>query len=461
VRRVAGGISPPSHTHARKRVVARRDVTNPATFPELSCRAMNPGPRMHLLGAVCNFVRQPPTNPLEASHQQGLVFVAMDARDYATFRGGTPTGEWTVARKIQAELPLDPWPDTGWRFDNEAAARNAYQLMRNHIQARLAGVQSQDDRGPERRLNDPASAWGEAFHWQGREVLYLSCDLATQAQILEGTTQGLEAMQSSRGGPRYASYNTQVAPHAVAIATGEGGLAEHVLVAFSPAQEGQLIAAALPGSVNDTKPFPLDVPSGILVVAWARIDGGAMCGSEAAQGQDPAAVIANLIGSRVAGPLPSPLDAGAPGPLAWGIRVRPGKYGCALRFLETEQGISAMALSHDEVVPMWADMGGGKVKLLDQAAIQSLATAAQAAQAQIASGGGGDPDPVVFPGQPLARLSDYVRLMKSMSSGDMNGALQRAGLDMASYGAAASAWGMKMASDPTVTAKFAAMMAQP
>ncbi len=84
---------------------------------------------------------------------------------------------------------------------------------------------------------------------------------------------------------------------------------------------------------------------------------------------------------------------------------------------------------------------------------------AQAAAEQMRQGQGGDPDPVVFPGQPLAKLSDYVGLMKGMQTGDMMGALRRYGLDMGSYMTAAQAWGVKLASDPVLSAKFAEMMA--
>ncbi len=71
----------------------------------------------------------------------------------------------------------------------------------------------------------------------------------------------------------------------------------------------------------------------------------------------------------------------------------------------------------------------------------------------------GDPDPLVFPGQPVAKLSDYVKMMKHMQTGDMNGALRMFGLNMASYGPVAQAWGVKLASDPTLTSKFSKMMA--
>jgi len=70
----------------------------------------------------------------------------------------------------------------------------------------------------------------------------------------------------------------------------------------------------------------------------------------------------------------------------------------------------------------------------------------------------GDPDPVVFPGQRVARLSDYVRLLKGMQTGNMAGALKAAGLDMTSYTQVATAWGQKMSADPGLAAKMQAMM---
>jgi tetratricopeptide (TPR) repeat protein len=83
---------------------------------------------------------------------------------------------------------------------------------------------------------------------------------------------------------------------------------------------------------------------------------------------------------------------------------------------------------------------------------------AQQAQHAIKQGDAGDPDPVVFPGQKVERLSDYVGIMKGMQRGDMMGALGRYGLDMMSYGQVATAWGAKMAADPLLTEKFSRMM---
>ncbi len=98
-----------------------------------------------------------------------------------------------------------------------------------------------------------------------------------------------------------------------------------------------------------------------------------------------------------------------------------------------------------------------EAKKFDQA--EEMQKAQQAAQ-QIATGGGGDPDPTVFPGQKVPKLSDYVGLMKGMQTGNMMGALGKYGLDMMGYAGVATAWGQKLAADPSLNAKFAAMMAR-
>jgi len=81
------------------------------------------------------------------------------------------------------------------------------------------------------------------------------------------------------------------------------------------------------------------------------------------------------------------------------------------------------------------------------------------AQAAQRTAGDSDPDPLVFPGQRVAKLSDYVRILKGMQSGNMMGALAGYGLDMMSYGTVAQAWAAKMAADPVLTEKFSRMMA--
>jgi hypothetical protein len=68
-------------------------------------------------------------------------------------------------------------------------------------------------------------------------------------------------------------------------------------------------------------------------------------------------------------------------------------------------------------------------------------------------------DPVLFPGQRIARLSDYVELMRRIQRGDLMGALAHFGLDMGSYAQVMQAWGMKIASDPALGTKFAQMLA--
>lgn len=71
-----------------------------------------------------------------------------------------------------------------------------------------------------------------------------------------------------------------------------------------------------------------------------------------------------------------------------------------------------------------------------------------------------DPDPLVFPELPVARLSDYVGLMKAMQQGNMMGALGRYGLDMSAYAAVTTAWGQRLGGDPVLHGKYAELMAR-
>ncbi|HVY45005.1 MAG TPA: hypothetical protein VHB21_03960, partial [Minicystis sp.] len=84
--------------------------------------------------------------------------------------------------------------------------------------------------------------------------------------------------------------------------------------------------------------------------------------------------------------------------------------------------------------------------------------ASAAAAAASAAAAAGDADPVVFPGEKLAKLSDWVRVMKGMQAGNVAGALESAGLDMAGYGVAAAAWGKRLAEDAVLAAKFQKLM---
>jgi tetratricopeptide (TPR) repeat protein len=113
--------------------------------------------------------------------------------------------------------------------------------------------------------------------------------------------------------------------------------------------------------------------------------------------------------------------------------------------------LEQMGVSKDEKAALDQIRGG------DMDMHQRMAQAQQA-QADVAAGNAGDPDPEVFPGQRVARLSDYVRILKGMQTGNMMGALAQYGLDMMSYGQVAQAWAAKMAADPTLTDKFSRMM---
>lgn len=123
------------------------------------------------------------------------------------------------------------------------------------------------------------------------------------------------------------------------------------------------------------------------------------------------------------------------------------------RFLAFQQkaSLAAAGVSEQEQRAMQQVMSGG----MD---VESMKQNHQVAVQQIEAGQGGDPDPVVFPGSKVAKLSDYVGLLKGMQGGDFNGALRRYGLDMGSYTQVAQVWGAKLASDPVLNAKFGKLM---
>ena len=538
--------------------------------------------RLQVLGKIHNYVTQAGPAPHEQLHEEGLVFVALDSRSFPYWHGDTDNGQW-ILRRVANKLPeLQPWPETGWMFKNEAQARQAYQTVRQHILSRLPGVQVREDKSPERELLDPNVAWGEAFTWKGHEHVFLACDRTTDALSMTLTTPALTSFAVDEiPQVRCASYCTQVSDCYLAAAMASNGVADHVLVVFSPDDEVSLIESGLPGAENDgtAESFEIDVPSGILVVSWGRVPGAPLFAQFA--GQDPAAVIHGFLASSIVKPIPTAFDSRSDGPVAYAVRVNPGVYDVDYWFLDTENGVSCMVLSRkgaedfqpsvvdassyegltldqyaevhiqrDEIimkhgysvgtaiagalggggalpelkalakrynlrdnmdlkyicrVKMWDDLvlntGGpmsqkwmesqararmrlqgidpnsaeGKAQMewharaapqqagpgaapVMSGAVLEQEKARQAAAAQQAAGDG-DPDPTVFPGQKLPKLSDYVKLMKGMQTGDMNGALKKAGLDMGSYMQVAQQWGMKLATDPVLTQKFGKMMA--
>ncbi|MFK7987563.1 MAG: tetratricopeptide repeat protein [Sandaracinaceae bacterium] len=67
-------------------------------------------------------------------------------------------------------------------------------------------------------------------------------------------------------------------------------------------------------------------------------------------------------------------------------------------------------------------------------------------------------DPVLFPGEPLERLSDYVSILQQMQAGDMDKTLAARGLDMESYAAIAQKWSARLAGDADLTRRFHRLM---
>ncbi len=68
-------------------------------------------------------------------------------------------------------------------------------------------------------------------------------------------------------------------------------------------------------------------------------------------------------------------------------------------------------------------------------------------------------EPELFPGQPLPRLTDYVRLMRGLQADEVEAALQDAGLSLETYPAAAERWGKALAGDAALAKRFEELMA--
>ncbi len=70
-----------------------------------------------------------------------------------------------------------------------------------------------------------------------------------------------------------------------------------------------------------------------------------------------------------------------------------------------------------------------------------------------------DPDPVIFPGQRLPRLSDLVRIQRAAQTGDLFGELTRSGVDPATYAHIMTQWAQIAGNDPQLQIKYANMLA--
>jgi tetratricopeptide (TPR) repeat protein len=177
----------------------------------------------------------------------------------------------------------------------------------------------------------------------------------------------------------------------------------------------------------------------------------------------PRAALANFVGSP-----PPALEALCQ---QFGVPLRHPETGHVHPFIdEWQEALNASSDLHQQFVELQRGfelealgVSGQEKAALDQIRDGNMdmhlrMAQAQQAQRAVNEGGAGDADPEVFPGQPVARLSDYVAILKGMQQGDMMGALARYGLDVMSYGSVATAWGAKLAADPVLTEKFSRMM---
>ena len=267
-------------------------------------------------------------------------------------------------------------------------------------------------------------------------------DASIAPYVLQGMAQALLGLGRAPEAVGYAQAAAQRAP---------AQSAQEFAVTLQHAQRG----AALP-----LKPqHPAEAAYTALRASDAK---GALEAARRAPG-DARALRAVLVASRYRFPTDNdtPITRGAVEAALGALRSHAGTTDAegALAFYDATRTCAGAVFGVDVPPPLGASLPREALRARFASGAQPVGMAqAAAAQQAVQAGAAADADPVVFPGTRVARLSDYVRLMKGMQSGNPMGALGQMGLDMASYGQVAMQWAQAMQRDPTLVAKFHRMM---
>jgi hypothetical protein len=290
-------------------------------------------PGLQLIGPIAATPKLPSPDPAQRGYEDiGMLIMAdvLDAPQYSGMQLGT---RWLC--RLQGpvlELPID-WPNgITWKYwPDEESARGMYSALRQHIFLRFPGVEARDDRANV-PLNVPG-AYAESFWQNGSEILRLVYDRMTDLQIAVRQTDCVRRFPAHPSAPdsgHIINYSTQSDVCYVAIARGQSGAAEHVLLVYSPRHQPEpVVSQGMPGAERqaDYSTGPFKLRSGFLVAFWGRVSGPEVMAP--VRGGDPAAMLHQYLGDRVAAPLVSNvpgLDERVAAPVAWAIRVEPGEW---------------------------------------------------------------------------------------------------------------------------------------
>lgn len=405
---------------------ARRPPAEPATLRPVLVTAPA------RIGSLRAGVVTPSRDRVGVRHDQGVPVIAMDARAFARWRGAEPGDRWVLRHGASPELGVEPWAVPECVLTGESAAKEAYERCRQRLLAAAPGLLPRDTRAIDDGLMVPEAAWSERFARGDDEVAWLSIDRTTDAQELAHMA-GLSAEVSLPEGLRGAAWRPGDAALQCAIVTSTMGEPDGVaVVAGMPS--GQSFAGELPGRWDrrtESVAEAVDVSSGWLMLGWARASGRCVAGLAATHGE-AGWMAACVEDERAAAMLPTGLEAQAGGPVAWLIRVRPGTWRATHHHGTLgDVRVQCYVLSHS------AAEGWQPSATLHEPGARDSAPDGVAR------------DREVFPGQPVARVSEYVRMVRGLRSDRVKRkeALAALGIELADFGEVMQRWTRAMMED--------------
>jgi hypothetical protein len=376
-------------------------------------------------------------------HDQGVPVIALDARMLPRWRGAEPGEPWELRHRAVGDLGVEPWPEPESIVRGEEAAREAYQRCRRHLLAAAPELTARDARATDAALLSPDEAWSEAFARGGEEVAWLSVDRSTEALSLARRvtlTAGVALPEGLRG----AAWRPGDAALQCAVVTSAMGEPDGVaVVAGMPS--GQTFAGELAGRwerPTATVTEVVDVASGWLVLAWARASGRCVAEAVGAHGEE-GWMAACLQGARAAVALPTGLEAQAGGAVAWLLRVRPGTWRVTHHHGTLgDVRLQCLVLAHA------ASEGWQPAATLHDPAPRDSAP------------DGALRDREVFPGQPVARVSEYVRMVRGLRADQAKRkeTLAALGIELGDFGAVMQRWSRAMMEDHALGREVAKAM---
>jgi tetratricopeptide (TPR) repeat protein len=328
----------------------------------------------------------------------------------------------------------------GWQAEDDRTGADAYARAHEISGGKLTSAQ----------LN----AWATTLLGLGEydkaramleEIMRRNDDGAIVPWVLQGMAQALLGLGRAQEAMQYAQSAAQRAPQQNA---------QEFATTLQHAQRGQPV------------PLKTAAPSAKAFAALRAGDPKAAQAVAAAIPNDAKAARAALVASRYRFPTDNdtPVPKAALEAAVGTIQSRAGATDPdgALAFVDAMRTCEAALFGSNVPPPLGASMTREVFRQRTGAAVAAAGAPVAGAGAVAGAGvaGPNDADPVVFPGQRVARLSDYVRIMKGMQSGNPMGVLAQMGLDMQAYGQVATQWGQAMQRDPSLVHKFHAMMQQ-